>query len=117
MTSILEVDAVSEHRKSSGFEDEFVSPFLDILRPAEGAFFKSLGDYPITGAVEVENFDESATPVGEEEGGSAGGGDFDRVTCQFGESVEGLTHVTGFQGDVDFEVSVEGEHRLVRRGL
>jgi hypothetical protein len=27
-----------------------------------------------------------------------------------GECVEALSHVAGFEGDIDFEVAVEGEH-------
>jgi len=58
-----------------------------------------------------------ATFVGEKEGSSASGVDFDGVPCEFGESVEGFPHVARLQCDVDFEVAVEGEHCLVRRGL
>jgi len=61
LTSILKVNSVGEHCECSGFEDEFVSSFLNVLRPAEGAFFKPLGNDPIAGAIEVEDFDEGAT--------------------------------------------------------
>ena len=50
------------------------------------------------------------TFVGEEEGGSAGRISVDLRAGDLGESVEGLAHVGGCQGDVDLEVSVEGEH-------
>ena len=93
------------------------SSFLDILRPAEGVFFKPFGNDPIAGAIEVEDFNESAALIGEKESGSAGGVDFDGIACQFGESVKGFAHVAGLQCDVDFKVSVEGEHWLVRRRL
>ena len=36
---------------------------------------------------------------------------------EFGEAVEALAHVAGLEGDVDFEVAVEGEHSGLRRGL
>ena len=59
---------------------------------------------------EVEDFDESSSFIGEEEGGSAGGFLFDGVASDLGEAVEDLAHVTEMKGDVDFEVAVEGKH-------
>lgn len=84
--------------------------YIDVLGPAEGSLFETLGDDPVTGAIKVEDFDEVASFVGEEEGGSAGRVDFDGLACDLGEAVEGLAHVAGVQEDVDFEVPVEGKH-------
>ena len=43
---------------------------INVSGPGEGAFFKSLGHYPVTGAIEVEDLDEPAGFIGEEEGGT-----------------------------------------------
>lgn len=78
--------------------------------PAEGSFFESLCDDPVSGAVPVKDLDEVAAFIGEEEGGSASWIDFDGVAGDLGEAVEALSHVDGCEGDVDFEVAIEGEH-------
>ncbi len=108
LKAVLEVDAVGEHGEGSGLEDEGLAARLDVTGPAEGAPFKSFGDTPITRSVEVQDLDEVASFVGEEEGGSAGGINVHLGTGNLGESVEGLAHVGGCQGDVDLEVSVKG---------
>ncbi len=79
-----------------------MTSFFDVLGPAEGSFFEPLGDDPVSRAIEVEDLDEVAAFVGEEEGGSAGGFDFDGIASDLGEAVEGLAHVTGVKSDVDF---------------
>ena len=56
------------------------------LAPFRGT--TSFRDDPISGAIEVEDFNEGATLVGEEEGCSAGRVDFDGVASEFGEPVE-----------------------------
>ena len=48
--------------------------------------------------------------VGEEKGSPTRGVNLDRVAREFGEPVEALAHITGCEGDVDFELAVEGEH-------
>jgi len=110
LASFLEVDAIGEHGQSGWFENELVSAFLNVLWPTESAFFKPFGDDPIASAIEVEDFDESAPLVGEEEGRSADGVDFDGIACQVSQSIKGFTHVAGVKGDIDFEVAVESKH-------
>lgn len=78
---------------------------------------QSDGDDPVSRAIEVEDLNEGAAFVGEEEGGSAGGFDFDGVASDLGEAVEALAHVTGMEGDVDFKVAVEGKHNGLREGF
>jgi len=113
LQAVAQVDAVGEHGQGSGLEDEFLTPFLDVLGPAERSALQPLCHTPIPSAVEVEDLDEAAPFVGEEEGRPAGGIDLDGVAGQFGESVEALAHVARCQGDVDFEVAVEGEHGVI----
>lgn len=110
MKAIAEVDSVGEHGQSGGFEDDFLTSFCNVLRPAESALFESLGDDPVAGAVIVEDFDEILSPVGEEEGSSAGRVGAELITGEFGKPVEGFAHVAGSKSHVDFEVAVEGEH-------
>ena len=62
----------------------------------------SVGDEPISGAVEVEDFDESAGFVGEEECRAAEGVEAEVVACEGGEGVEAFPHVAWLEGDVDF---------------
>lgn len=110
LETIAQVDAVGEHGERSGFEDEGLAIAFDVLGPTEIPALKTFCDTPVSSSVKVEDFDEVATLVGEEEGGSTGGVDPDGVAGDFGEAVEGLAHVTGLKSDVDFEVAVEGEH-------
>lgn len=56
---MAKVDPVSEHGEGGGFENEFLTTFFDVLRPAEGSFFEPLGDDPVSGAIEVEDLDEA----------------------------------------------------------
>ena len=63
-----------------------------------------------TGRVEVEDLDESAPLVGEEEGRAAERIESEVVAHHRGEPVEGLAHVAGFERDVDLEAAIEGEH-------
>lgn len=114
--AIAQVDPVGEHGEGGGFEDEFFATFLDVLWPAEGSFFKPFGDDPISGAIEVEDFDEGLSAIGKKEGGSACGVGADLVAGKFGEAVEAFAHVAGVEGDVDFEVAIEGEHGGFKRG-
>jgi len=74
------------------------------------AFFKALGHEPVTGAVKVEDFNESAGFVGEEEGSAAEWIELEMVAHQDGECVEVFTHVAGFDGDMNFKITVEGKH-------
>ncbi len=92
-------------------------PFFNVLGPAEGSFFESLGHDPVSGAIEVEDFDEGASFVGEEEGGSAGGFFFNGVAGDLGEAIEALAHVTRVESDIDFEVAVEGKHDGLGEGF
>ena len=48
--------------------------------------------------------------VGEEERGPAERVEPEVRARDLGEPVEALAHVAGLEGDVDFEVAVEGEH-------
>ncbi len=99
-----------EHGEGGGLEDEGLAISFDVLGPTEISALKTFCNTPIASPVKVEDFDEIATLVGEEEGGSAGGVNLDGVAGDFGEAVEALAHVGGGEGDVDFEVAVEGEH-------
>ena len=117
LEAIAQVDAVGEHGESGGLEDEGLAITFDVLGPTEIPALKTFCNTPVSSSAKVEDFNEVATLVGEEEGGSAGGVDPDGVAGDFGEAVEGLAHVTGLKGDVDFEVAVEGEHDFSRRGL
>jgi len=98
--SVAQVDAVGEHGEGGGFEDELFAVAFDIFWPAVGATFEPFGDAPVAGAVEVEDFDEGAAAVGEEEGGPGERVEFEPGTGYFGEAVEGFAHVAGLEGDV-----------------
>ena len=90
-----QVNAVSEHGQRGGLEHELAAVTVDVLRPAEGAFFKTFCHEPISSSIKVEDLDEAAGFVIEEEG---------RAT----EWIK--TEVVACERDVDFEVAVEGEH-------
>jgi len=110
LETIAQVDSVGEHGESGWFKDEGLAITFDVLGPTEISALKTFCDTPVSSSVKVEDFDEVATLVGEEEGGSTGGVDSDGVAGDFGEAVEGLAHVTGLKSDVDFEVAIEGKH-------
>lgn len=114
LKAVLEVDAIGEHGKGGGLEEQSLTVGLDVFWPVENTTLKTLGDDPIARSVEIQNLDKVAPFVGEEEGGSAGGIDLDLRAGNFGETVEALAHVGGLEGDVDFEVSVESEHDRVQ---
>ena len=42
LEAVAQVDAIGEHGQGGGFEDEFLAVAVDVPRPGEGAFFKSL---------------------------------------------------------------------------
>lgn len=110
LEAVAQVDAVGEHGQGGGFEDEFLAVAVDVPGPGEGAFFEALCHQPVSGAVEVEDFDELARLVGEEEGRAAEWIEFEMVAHEHGEGVEAFAHVAWLDGDVDLEVAVEGEH-------
>jgi len=87
-----------------------LTPRFDSLGLAESASFQTLGHDPVSSAIPVEDLDEISALVGKEEGGSTGRFDFDGITSDFGEAVEGFAHVAGMKGDVDFEVPIESKH-------
>ena len=65
------------------------------LRPAEIAFFKSLGQYPYSTPVPIEDLETVSIAVGENEDGSVHGVE---IQLSFGDlplTVEAFTHVTG----------------------
>ncbi|MFT6383076.1 MAG: hypothetical protein ACJAXZ_004581 [Akkermansiaceae bacterium] len=90
---------------------------FDVLGPTEIPALQAFYDTPIASPVKAEDFDEIATLVGEEEGGSAGGVNLDGVAGDFGEAVEALAHVARLKGDVDFKVAVEGKHDDLGEGF
>lgn len=117
MEAVAQVDPVGEHGKGGGLKDESLTITFDILRPAEISAFKSFCHDPVSGSIEVEDFDEVASFIGEEEGSSAGGVDLDGVAGDLGEAIEALAHVTGLEGDVDLKVPIEGEHDDLGEGF
>ena len=110
LQAVSQVDANGEHGQCGGFDDELAAVAVDVLRPTEGAFFKPFCDEPISSSIEVEDLDESAGFVREEEGRATEGIETEVVACERGEGVEALAHVAGFERDIDFKVGVEGEH-------
>ena len=110
MQAVAQVDAIGEHCQRGGFDDELAAVAVDVLRPAEGAFFKAFCHEPISGSIEVEDLDESAGFVREEEGRATEWIETEVVARERSEGVEALTHVAGFERDIDLEISVEGEH-------
>ncbi len=81
---------------------------MTLCRPAVTPFFKTFGEHPQAAAVPVEDLDEIAAFVSEEEGGTTQGIGPEFVLHDDGESVEALAHVAGFGGEVDPESAVEG---------
>lgn len=107
---VSQIDAIGKHGESSGLEDEFLPIPIDVSGPGEGAFFKSLGHHPVAGTVKIEDLDEPAALVGEEEGGATEWIELEVIADKRGERVEAFAHVAWFEGDIDFEISVEAEH-------
>ena len=110
LESVAQIDAIGKHGESSGLEDEFLPVPIDVFGPGEGAFFKSLCHHPVTGAIRVEDLDETAGFVGEEEGGTTEWIELEVIADKSGEGVEAFAHVAWFDGDIDLEISIEAEH-------
>ncbi len=110
LEAVAQIDAIGQHGEGGGLEDEFLPVSMNVSGPGEGAFFKSLGHHPVAGAIEVEDFDEPAGFVGEEEGGTTEWIELEVIADKSGEGVEAFAHVAWFDGDIDLEMSVEAEH-------
>ena len=63
----------TSHGQGGGLEDKFTTVAVDVLRPAEASAFESFCHDPVTGGVEVEDLDEVAGFIDEEEGSAAEG--------------------------------------------
>ena len=83
LKTVAQIDAVGEHGESGGLKDEGLAISFDVPGPTEISALQAFCDTPIASPVEVQDFDEVASFVGEEESGSAGGVNLDGVAGNF----------------------------------
>ena len=108
--AVAQVDAIGEHGKRGGVEVELAVFSGGGLGPLERATLKALGVDPESGPIPVEEFEQIARAVDEDEDSTAAGivteaGDDLRV-----EPVEGLSHVAGFEGEEHAQAAGECQH-------
>ena len=105
--AVAQIDAVGEHGERGGFEAELAVFGVGGLRPAEGPALKPFCVYPETRSIPVEEFEEVARTVDEDEDRAAAGIVAEAVDDFGVESVEGLAHVAGFQREEDAQAAGE----------
>ncbi len=104
-TSVAQINPIGEHGECFGCESDFLRITLRSLRPGKSPGFKPFGHHPKSRAIEEKDLNAVAAFVRKDEKSSFARVEPELVLRQSVKAVEALTHVAGFDGEIDFETA------------
>ena len=108
--AVPQVDAIGEHGQRGGFEAQLAVLRVAGLGPAVGSAFEPFRVYPQARSIPVEQLEQVAGSVGEDEDRTAAGIVTETVDHLGVETVEGFAHVAGFGREEDPQAARKCQH-------